>query len=89
MSQTPAFQGPDQATFTSGMKAKILQSTSSTWYGALISTLSPVMNKTFMTLGNPLLIWEKLTNPGDEYGLWERPKTERELEKPKGNLSWL
>ena len=37
-----------------------------------------------MMLENPLLIWGKLTNPGNGYRLWERPKTERELKKPKG-----
>lgn len=36
---------------------------------------SSVMGKTFMMLGNQLLIWEKLTNPGNGDRLWERPKT--------------
>ena len=42
-----------------------------------------------MMLGNPLLIWEKLTNPRNKYRLWERPKTERELKKPKGYPKWI
>ena len=36
---------------------------------------SSVMGKTFMMLGNQLLIWGTLTNPGDGDRLWERPKT--------------
>lgn len=35
------FEGPDQATFTTGMKAKELRFTSSIWYMAFTSMLSP------------------------------------------------
>lgn len=37
----PVFEGCDQATFTAGMKAKMPQPAPSTWYGKLISMLSP------------------------------------------------
>ena len=42
---TPVFEGPDWATFTIGMKAKLLQSTVSSWYGMLISMLSSVVEQ--------------------------------------------
>lgn len=38
---TPVFEGPAQATFTAGVKAKVLQFTSGTQCRALISMLSP------------------------------------------------
>lgn len=38
-----------------------------------------------MLLVDPLLIWGRLTDPKNEYGLCKRPKTKRELEKPKGH----
>lgn len=37
-----------------------------------------------MLLVDPLLIWGRLTDPKNEYGLYKRPKTKRDLEKPKG-----
>ena len=40
---TPVFEGPVQGTFTTGVKAKILQSVPSSWHGTLISMLSPVI----------------------------------------------
>ena len=49
--------------------------------------LSPEVGKTCVMLGNPFLVWGKLTNPGNGYG--ERPKTKRELEKPKGDPNLL
>lgn len=71
-------------TFTAGTKNRITQSTLSTWYGTLISMQSPVIRQDIlMMLDNLLLIWRKLTNPGNRYSLWERPKTERELRKQK------
>lgn len=39
----PVFEGPDQSTSTSGMKTKILQSITGTWYVTLVSRLGPVM----------------------------------------------
>lgn len=51
----PVFEGLDQATFTAGMKAKILQP--SIWCGNLISLLSPVVRETLTMLADPLLIW--------------------------------
>ena len=47
----PIFEGPDQATFTSGIKAKILQSTLSTWYGNLISVLNPALEQDVYDVG--------------------------------------
>lgn len=38
----PASESSDQATFTSGMKARLLHSALSPWYGMLISMLCPV-----------------------------------------------
>ena len=75
-------EGTDQATFTAGMKAKILQSAPSTWHRTLISMLSPRDN-TFMVGGRPLLTWGKVTNPRNRYELLERLKTEKEVETPK------
>ena len=49
--------------------------------------LSPVVGKTCVMLGNTFLVWGKLMNPGNGYG--ERPKTNRELEKPKGDPNLL
>ena len=50
----PVFEGPDQATFTAGMKVKRLQSTPSTWYGKLISTLSPVVRQDIYDVGQSI-----------------------------------
>ena len=68
------------------MKAKILQSAPITWYGTLISTLSPVAGQDIRDVGQSIAYLEE-TNKSQEQlhtGLQERPKTERELEKPKG-----
>lgn len=73
-----------QPTCTARMKAKILQSVPSTWYETLKCMLNPLWDKTFIILGSLLLMWGKLTNPGNGYMLWEIPGTERELQKPKG-----
>lgn len=54
------------------------------WYETLKCMLNPLWDKTFIILGSLLLMWGKLTNPGNGYMLWERPGTERELQKPKG-----
>ena len=42
---------PDQGIFTTGMKARILQSTLSAWYGTLIFMLSPVMGHNIYDVG--------------------------------------
>ena len=71
----PVFEGSAGATFTTGMKAKTIQSVPRSWYGTLIPMRAQLWDKTFMMLGSPLLIWWKLTNPGNGYRLWERPGT--------------
>lgn len=81
MKQAPVFENHDQATFTEGMKTKILESGPSTWCGTLISMWTQLWNKMFMMLSNPLLILGKLSNPRNGYGLWERPEIERETQK--------
>ena len=48
---TPVFEGPDWATFTAGMKAKILQSTPMNWYGMLVFMLSPVVEQDIYDVG--------------------------------------
>lgn len=42
---------PDQGIFITGMKAKILQSTLSAWYGTQIFMLSPVMGHNICDVG--------------------------------------
>lgn len=41
----PIFEDPDWTIFSIRMKAKITQSTPSTWNGTLISMLSPIMGE--------------------------------------------
>lgn len=54
MRQRPVFEGPNQATFTAGMKANILQPAATTWYGTLISTLNPVMGQNIYDVGQSI-----------------------------------
>lgn len=67
------------------MKTKALQSAQPLLWDADMEhspgLLSPVVGKTCVMLGNPFLVLEKLRNPGNGYR--ERPKTKRELEKPR------
>lgn len=84
-----ACKGPVCATFTAGTKANILQLAHSTWYRKLISYWAQLWDKIFMMLDHPLLILGKVTNPGNGYGLWERPKTERELKMSEDYLNQL
>lgn len=58
-----AFSGPFQTTFTAWTKAKILQSVPNTDIHA------EPMYEMFTMLGNPLLNWRKLTDPGNRHGL--------------------
>ena len=79
----PVFKGPDWATFTAGMRARMLPSTLYlVWEG--LAMLSPVVTHDIYDLGHPLLIWGKLTNPRNGCRLGERPEMEKRLRKPKG-----
>ena len=78
------FEGPNQAIFTAEIKVKILQSTPSTWYGALTSMLSPVMGQDIYDVGQSIAVWGKLTNPMNRYRQWERLERWGELKKLKG-----
>lgn len=75
----PVFKCLDQATFTTETKAKILQSASSNCYGTPVSVLCLVVG---YELGNPLLIWGKLTNPGNVQAL-ENNQDREEIQSQK------
>lgn len=47
-------KGPKCATFAAGMKDKIFQFTPSTWYGKLISILSPVVGQDIYDVGKSI-----------------------------------
>lgn len=47
----PVSEGNDTATFTARVKAKILHSAHSTWYGTLISMLGPVAGQDTYDIG--------------------------------------
>lgn len=53
---TSVTEGPDWATFTARMRAKILLSTPNRWCGMLVSMLGPTGGHIFVILGDPLLI---------------------------------
>lgn len=70
------FESPDQATFTTGTKAKILQSTPSTRDRMLISMLSSVMHQNIHEVGQSITdLWET-DKSREQCGLWERPETD-------------
>lgn len=75
----PVFKCLDQATFTTETKAKILQSASSNCYGTPVFVLCLVVG---YELGNPLLIWGKLTNPGNVQAL-ENNQDREEIQSQK------
>lgn len=52
----PVFEGRDRATFTIGMKAKMLQSSHSTCYATLLSMLSPVMGQDVYGVEYPIKV---------------------------------
>lgn len=86
---THVSEGPDQTTFTVGMKAKDSRPPPSPGMRYWYPYSAQLWGKTFMIWGNPLLIWGQPTNPRNGYRLWERPETERELEKPKDYCNLL
>lgn len=75
------------SSMTLSLRATLLQEWkleySNTWYGMLISMLSPVMGQDIYGVSDSMLIWGKLTNSGNRYRLWEKPKMERNLEISK------
>lgn len=62
----PVFEGPDRATFTAGIKTKVLQSSPSTCYGTLLTTLSPVMGQDIYG------VEQAIADVGETDKFWER-----------------
>lgn len=93
--QIPKELGRRQTTYVPSLKALIRPHSLQEWNSRYCSPppepsighRSPcqaqLWHKTFIMLGNPLLIRRKLTNSGDECRLCEKPKTERKLGNQK------
>ena len=80
---TPAFEGPDLATFTAGMKAKIIQSTRSTWYETLISLLSPVVRQDIYDIRKSIDDLKETDKSQEQLRAVGKPRHKREAQKPR------
>lgn len=82
----PAPESSNQATFTSGMKVRLLHSALRPWYGMIISMLCPVKGQDIYSVGRSTADLEETEKSSEQIHTMGKTQN-RELKKPKDYIN--